>query len=151
MPRGFTIFGAIVIVSLALNLFLAGSLVGRQVHGFFGMPMPPPPPFAGIDFNDRLDAVSWRLPEADQKIVRDIIDAHRAEVVGKWHTVRSAGARVNATLQATPFQAEDAKAAFEKWNQSNMDLRSAVQQLQLEAAAKISPDGRDRIRWRLGQ
>ena len=140
MTRGVTILGGILAISLALNLFWAASLIGREFR---------PRPDPQQDMNTRLTAMWEDLPAADQPIVRDIVGRHHDEILQKWDAVRFSAMHAHQALRATPFQndvVEDVRWA--KRNQRSTEFRGAVQDMQVEAAAKISPEGRLHLRWR---
>jgi uncharacterized membrane protein len=135
--RGIRILGIVVLVSVAFNLFLAGNLLGRRVRG----PTPP------LTFDQRIDAI-WRgLPEADQPVARDIIEAHRAQIMARWLALRPAAQHATATVRTTPYMPDEAKASFESLNDRNQALRQAIQDAVIEVAGKISPEGRKELRF----
>ncbi|MDB5397644.1 MAG: hypothetical protein JWM91_5150 [Rhodospirillales bacterium] len=134
-PRGVGLLGIVAILSVALNLFLAGNQLGHHFRG----PMQQP------NFQQRLGGV-WRdLPEADQAIARGVVDSHYNDILEKWRAFRPASQRAAMAMHADPFDPEEAKAAYEKANQRSEEFRKALQDTLIEIAQKISPNGRERL------
>jgi uncharacterized membrane protein len=140
LTRGPTIIAVVAAISLGINLFLAGEIVGRQFH--HGPPPPPPP-----DFESHLGQLWHEMPEADRDIVRGIISRRRAELMEKWHDARAAGQAVIAALHANLYQAADLQSALGRWNQRTLDFRNNFQDMLVEIASQISPEGRLHLRF----
>jgi uncharacterized membrane protein len=136
LPRGIVALAVVAILSVALNLFLAGNQLG---HHFRGPGSPP-------NFEERLHGVWHDLPAADQPIAQDVLDHHMSEIMEKWRAFRPANQHVIQVMHADPFDPAEAKASFDIANQRSAELRTAVQNMLLEAAQKISPEGRKHIR-----
>jgi uncharacterized membrane protein len=134
-PRGASLLSIIAILSVALNLFLAGNQLGHHFRG----PMQPP------NFQQRLNGMLRELPEADQAIARGIIDSHLGDILERWRVFRPANQRVALAIHADPFDPEEAKAAYEKANQRSEEFRRALQATLIEVAQKVSPEGRARL------
>jgi uncharacterized membrane protein len=136
LKRGILLLGIVAILSIALNLFLAGEQLGRQ----FRQPMSPP------NFEQRLDNM-WRdMPAADQTIAQEVLDRRRGDIIEKWRACRPANQRVIAAIRADPFDPAEVEAAYENSNQRWDELRQAVRDTLIEIAQKISPEGRKHIR-----
>ncbi len=134
-PRGAGLIGIVAILSIALNLFLAGNQLGRHFRG----PAQPP------NFQQRLNGI-WRdLPEADQTIAHTIAESHYNDILDKWRAFRPANQRAALAMHADPFDPEEARAAYEKANQRSEDFRKALQETIIEVAQKISPEGREQL------
>jgi uncharacterized membrane protein len=135
LPRGILVLAIVAILSVALNLFLAGNQLGHQFRG----PMPPP------NFEQRLHTL-WRdMPAADQPIAQGILDQHMSEIMEKLRQFRPANQHVVQVMHADPFDPAEAKAAFDTANQRGADLRTAIQSMLIEIAQKVSPEGRKHI------
>ena len=132
LPRGVLVLAIVAILSIALNLFLAGNQLGHQFRG----PVLPP------NFEQRLHTL-WRdMPAADQPIAQGVLDQHYNEIIEKWRQFRPANQHVIQVMHAEPFDPAEAKAAFDAANQRWAELRSAMQNMLIEVAQKISPEGR---------
>lgn len=136
-PRSSALLGLIAVISLALNLFLAGGLLGRQFHK----------PNLTQDFEARLNAVWEEMPNADQAIVREILGRHHDELVAKWRASRTANQHAGISLHSAPFDPNEAHGNFVTSNQRSMELRIAVQDTLIEIAGKISDEGREHLRF----
>ena len=108
-PRGVGLLGLIAVVSVALNLFLAGNELGHHFRG----PMPPP------NFQQRLTGMWHELPDADQAIARSVLDSRYADIIEKWRAIRPANQRTGLAMHADPFDADEARAAYEKANEKS--------------------------------
>jgi hypothetical protein len=136
LPRGILVLAVVAILSVALNLFLAGNQLGHEFRG----------PGSQPDFEKRLHGI-WRdMPVADQPIAQGVLDQHMSEIMEKWRAFRPANQHVNQVMHADPFDPAEAKAAFDIANQRWTELRTAMQNMLLEAAQKVSPEGRKHIR-----
>jgi len=141
VPRGVAILGILAVISIALNLFLAGGLLGRQFHK----------PAPGQEFDMRLQAVLSDVPEPDHKLALDIMAQHRDALLQKWHAARTAGQHAALSLHATPFDPNDAKADMAKWNERVLEFRATFQDTMIDIASKLSPEGRNHLRIGPGQ
>jgi uncharacterized membrane protein len=136
LPRGIIILGIVSILSVALNLFLAGNILGHRFRG----PMPPP-----MVLEERFEATLRELPEEDRATVKQILDSRRELIMSKWHALRSDNRKVAEAIESDPFTAEQAKAAFDKSNADFTEFRAAIQETAIEIASKISPEGRKQL------
>jgi uncharacterized membrane protein len=136
LPRGVLALAIVAIVSVALNLFLAGDQLGREFRG-------PPPP---MNFEQRLHGW-WRdMPPADQSIAEGIMRQHMDEILEKWRAFRPANQHALQLMRGENFDPAEAKAALDIANQRLAELRAAMQSALIEIAQKVSPEGRKHIR-----
>lgn len=131
------------VVSLALNLFLAGMMVAWHMR-------PPPPP--GPWFERMIQRMSGDLAPADRDILQAAYQARRPELDRMDKDVQAARERVGAAMRAQPYD----PAALEKAMADARDAREpvveTVEQAVAEAAAKMSPEGRMKLAdWRKGR
>jgi uncharacterized membrane protein len=136
LPRGILVLAVVAILSVALNLFLAGNQLG---HHFRGPGSPP-------NIEQRLHGIWHDMPAADQSIAQGVLDQHMSEIMEKWLAFRPANQHAIQAMHADPFDPAEAKAAFDIANQRWAELRAAMQTMLLEAAQKVSPEGRKHIR-----
>ena len=141
LQRGVAILGFVAILSIAVNLFLVGDLLGHQFHR----------PAPGQEFDARLTAVIRDIPDADRKLAQEVMDQHRDILLEKWRAARTAGQHAALSLKATPFEMNDAKADMARWNDRILDSRAAFQDTIIDIAGKISPEGRTQLRLGPGQ
>jgi uncharacterized membrane protein len=135
--RGVRLLALLLIVSVALNLFLAGDLLGVKFRG------PPPAP----TFDQRLEAIWRNLPPADQPIARRIVEKHREEVITRWLALRPAAQRVSDAIRARPYATAETQAAFDNTNARTEELRQALQSTVIELAGQISEEGRRELHF----
>lgn len=133
--RATRILGLLAIISIAINLFLAGSFLGGRFRG---------PPSPGM-FEQRLGEAWDELPDADKPVARQIYAAHREDIIQKWRAARSAAQKASHDTRAKSFDADALRGDFDMSNTRFLEFRRAMQDLFLEIAAKISPEGRQRL------
>lgn len=136
LPRGVLVLAVVAILSVALNLFLAGNQLGHEVRG----------PAAPLNFEQRLHTW-WRdMPASDQSIAEGIMKQHQPEIMEKWRAFRPANQHALQVMRAENFDPAEAQAAIDAANQRLADLRAVMQSTLIEIAQKVSPEGRKHIR-----
>jgi uncharacterized membrane protein len=136
LPRGILVLAIVAVLSVALNLFLAGNQLGREVRG----------PQMPANFEQRLHNW-WRdMPAPDQAIAEGVLQQHMAEIMEKWRAFRPANQHAIQAMRAENFDPAEARAALDAANQRFGELRAAMQSALLEVAQKVSPEGRKHIR-----
>ncbi len=135
LSRGGGLLVVILIVSVGINLFVAGNQVGLWLHH--------PPP---MNFEQRLDMLLRDLPGGDRAVAQDILEQHRQDLQSKFHLYRSAAQAAGAAIHAEPFNIDNTRAAFAKANDLSAEFRRALQDTLIEIAGKISPMGREHLR-----
>ena len=136
LPRGVLVLAIVAILSVALNLFLAGNQLGHEVRG----PQPP------MNFEQRLH-IWWRdMPAADQAIAEGVMQQHLGEIMEKWRAFRPANQHVIQIMHSENFDPAEARTALETANQRLAELRAILQSTLIEIAQKVSPEGRKHIR-----
>jgi len=125
--------------SLALNVFLATVLVViyRPHH-------PPPPDIAEI-----AGRIAETLPPADAVILREIVAARAPAIESGKRSLRGFPDRVRAVLSRNDFDPEALRPLFADFAASRQRVDDAMAALVIEAATRMSPEGRAAIsRWR---
>ena len=141
LSRGIIILGSVAILSVMVNLFLAGNLFGLHFRG-----APPPP----MEFERRLTDM-WRdMPQADQPVAKAIVAKHHDLIMEKLGALRPSNRAAGGVVRAGSFDAEAARRAFDDTNQRLTEFRTAIQDTVIEIASKISPEGRKHLRVRGG-
>jgi uncharacterized membrane protein len=136
LPRGFLILAIVAILSIALNLFLAGNQLGHEFRRS-GAPM---------SFEHRLHTW-WRdMPPADQAIAEGVMQQHLGEIMEKWRAFRPANQHAIQLMRAENFDPVEAKTAIDLADRRLADLRAVMQNTLIEIARKVSPEGRKHIR-----
>jgi uncharacterized membrane protein len=144
--RLLSVIGVVLLVSLGLNLFLGGLLLGRDVGG--GLPLRPS--LAGGGMRAALEQLLKELPPDDRATMRDGFEGHRADIVGRFQALRQARQQVARLLKADSFDAPAAAAAMQTVRERTNALQEAMQAVVLQTAPQLSPAGRATLaapRW----
>lgn len=125
--------------SLALNVFLATVLV--VVY----RPHRPPP----LDVAQIAERIAETLPAADAAILREIVAVRAPEIDRSRRLSRSLPDRVRAVLAKEEFDPEALRPVFADIAAAHQRMDEALAALVIEAATRMSPEGRAAIaRWR---
>jgi uncharacterized membrane protein len=143
--RWITTLGAVLLVSLALNLFLVGVIAGRGAG-----------PGGGFDLTPRklkvaIERVTRVLPEADATLLSDRFDAERTDLTQRFQALQDARKAVGAALKAEPYDAAAFTAAYETMQARSQDLQASIHAVLRTAIGQFSDEGREAIaeqRWR---
>lgn len=132
---------AALFVSLALNLFLGGLVVGRFIQAPWG-------PFAGrpdIGLDMIVDRLVAGMSETDQRVVKGAVDKHRVAIITKLEAARAAKAHVKDTLRAEQLTSETLQSSLADVATTSDAARAEVMSLMLEIVPALSPDGRKKV------
>jgi uncharacterized membrane protein len=145
--RWITIFGAALVVSLALNLFLVGVIAGRGLgpRGRFDFQMSP----AKLEF--AIGRVTRVLPATDAKLLEDTFAAQRADLTQRFQALQDARKAVGAALKAEPYDDAAFTAAYETMQARSQDLQASIHAVLRNSIGEFSDEGRRAIaerRWR---
>jgi len=136
--------GALLIASLALNLFgiglLAGSYLRPQLAGRDG-PGPASLAPAAFEANELLVA----LPEAARPRAAEIIEAHAADLQAGLAALGPARLEVIAALGREPFDADAAAAALSALRDRALALQVTAHAIVTEVAGGLSEADRERF------
>lgn len=135
LSRGVRLLVVILIVSVGMNMFLAGNQLGLCFHH----PAP-------MNFEQRLEILLRELPDADRASAHEILLAHRQDILDKFHVYRQSATAAAAAVHAEPFNADDARTAFATANGNSAEFRQALEDMVIDIAGKISPKGREHLR-----
>ena len=127
--------------SLALNLFLAGLLIGGFASP--GLPFvryaPPPAPVFSVE------AVMLGLPEAERATVRRVIGAKSGEIRGAIRALRLAQGRAGDAVAADPLDQAALQSALEDLRARNRDVQAVVHAMIEDLAGTLEPADRARL------
>jgi len=136
--------GIALIVSLALNLLLAGWLIGRFVHerhwrpSFAGMPARP---------GDRM--MEWMmgrdLDEASRQAVREAMGGAHAAMDQARAATREARLVAREALRAEPFDRARAEAAFAQSRERQMEAMRRIHAALIDGAEKLPAEARTKL------
>lgn len=130
------------VLSLALNLFMAGAIasylfVGRDHGHHRGAP------WRGHSLHPRV--LRKLLPEQDQPVLDAILQAHRPRIRERVKALRDARGAVAQAMRAEPFERRQLEAALTGLRSRETEMAEAAQAMALELAARVSPEGRARL------
>lgn len=122
---------------MSVNVFLAAALAAQALLP--GGHRPPPPP------EHRLEALAQGLPPADTGLLREVLAAREAQM-GKGRAIMD-GMRdgVREALAAETFDPAALRAVFAEARARRDALDDALEAGLIEAAARLSPEGRKRL------
>jgi uncharacterized membrane protein len=135
----------LLLLSLALNLGLGSALVahhwpGDERHG------------SGERRWSRLPdsrQLARVLGDADQRILRELLDSHRESIGGQFRPLGDARRDVAQALRAVPFDPETLSLALTRMRDSEGAMGKAMHAFMLDLATQVSADGRQRIAERM--
>jgi len=119
------------VISLCLNMLLAGMMIGGRWHdgpgrhGRFG--------FGGF---------MERIPEAAQPIVKQAFDAHKAEFDAQRQQVDEARQKVADLLKADTIDRPQLEQALNEMSQRMQAMYGLGRQVMMDVAEKLPPDQR---------
>lgn len=147
--RWITVLGAALVVSLALNLFLGGIIVGHRVNQGGGGLLDGQATPANLKL--RMERVLSVLPENDAKLVRGLFDAQHADIMQRFRALQESRKAIGAALKAQPFDPAAFATAYETMQARSQELQAAIQGVIKAAIPQLSAEGRAAIlerRWR---
>lgn len=129
---------ASLVASLAVNLALAGFVIGR-------LSMPGPVP-AALDPSLGMFRVLRDLPESRRDELRPAMREHFRSLRGDLKRMRSAQRHINTALAAQPFDAAALNAALERFREALLESQVANHQALVRVAADMTPAERQLLR-----
>jgi Spy/CpxP family protein refolding chaperone len=130
----------LLLASLAVNLFAAGMLAAR-----FIMPPPPPPPRGPEMMSHFIREMAAELDGADRAVVETVLHAHEATLKQRSAALGEARDGIRQMLRHEPFDRAGLEAALDEAGRRDQALRQIMQDMLVETAAQLSPDGRRRV------
>jgi len=144
--RLLSLLGLLLLVSLGVNLFLGGLMLGRDVGGG----SPARPGLAGGGMRAALEQLLKELPPDDRDIMRDAFEGHRADIVDRVQALRQARQQVARLLKAPSFDTTATTAAMQTVRERTVALQQAMQAVVLQTAPLLSQAARQTLaapRW----
>jgi uncharacterized membrane protein len=124
------VLGVVLVISLALNFFLAGWIGARFVHGFDG--------HRGWS----ITRLVRDLPEEQKKAVLAIFEAHRDQIRGVMDEMHDTRREVADLLIAEPYDPEAVAQALANLRADSAAMQESMHAALLEAAANLPPEAR---------
>jgi uncharacterized membrane protein len=146
--RWITVLGAVLVVSLACNLFLGGVIVGHRINQGGGLLEGQPTP---ANLKLRMERVLSVLPENDAKLVRGLFEAQREDLARRFRALQESRKAIGAALKAQPFDPAAFTTAYEAMQARSQEVQAAIQGVIKTAIPQLSAEGRAAIlerRWR---
>lgn len=137
MPSNDKILRGLLAGSLLLNAFLLGIWVARPFHPN-GPPPPPPPAHLA-------EHITKGMPAADAVIFRQALAPHLAKLDADYLTMLTVPPRIQAALAAPQFDPQAMTAALADMRRVREGFEDAMTQASLDAAARMSPEGRMKL------
>ena len=144
--RWFTVLGAALVVSLAINLFFFGVIAGHRLgpRGQADLQLTPARLERGIE------RVARVLPDADAELLRNRFEAGRADLAQRFQALQEARRGVGQALRAEPFDAAALAAAYEAMQSRGQEWQAGIHGVIKAVLPQLSPAGRAAIaerRW----
>ena len=134
--------GWVLIVSLAVNLFLAG-IVGMRYWREHFRPQPDRAMMGPVG------RITQGLPESGRAKVRATMDAKREQYREQGREFRRARSEAMQALAAEPFDRAKVDAAFAEARRRADSMSAIMQTALIEASAQLTPEERKAFRERL--
>jgi uncharacterized membrane protein len=135
----------LLLLSVAVNLLLIGAFIGRWT-----MPHHPPPPGPGM-MRHMIADMGRSMSDADRAILEQAYQAHAHAMEDRWADHRAAFDAIRHAMAAEPFDRAALEKAMDAAAEQDVAQRGVVEQTLLDAASKMSADGRHRMAgWRPG-
>ncbi|MDG3440574.1 periplasmic heavy metal sensor [Nitrospirillum amazonense] len=133
--------GPLLIASVGVNLFLAGTFVPHLLrHHEVGPERGPAP---GLNYRPR--PLSDILPPADAELLQKAMAPDRADFQALEKQARESWAEIQPLLAAEPFDAQAFAAALRKVADSRRAFEASRQSALVDALSRMSPEGRKKL------
>ncbi|MAJ62857.1 MAG: hypothetical protein CL558_02290 [Alphaproteobacteria bacterium] len=133
--RSIWVLAIALFLSLGLNLALGGFIAGKG--GFRHGP--------GGHVARGFHEVARTMNDADRKVLREAFKEGMSAMRGAREERRELGGAVRRALKAEPFDRAALEAAMADFDQHRDRVGSAMQSAFVEAAGRLSPDGRRKL------
>jgi uncharacterized membrane protein len=134
----------LLIGSLALNLFFIGTIGALAVRHTFA-PAQPAAPERSRTAAARIERLAAPLPPADAEKLRAAYAARASAAEAARDALTRAFERMQATLRAQPFNADDLRAAMAEIRAVRPAYEQVMQEILAAGAAAMSNEGRAKL------
>ncbi len=135
--------------SLAVNIFLAGLFVGRQMGGppHLLMRTMGPAPHEPWRPGDRglppfIERMAERLEPQDRRVLVSAVEKHQADIAARGVALRQARAKLREIVDADKFDRTAAEAALTDLRQRSLEFQQTLQTALLDAAEQLPAEAR---------
>ena len=144
-PRAWKWILAALVVSLGLNLFIAGTVVGHKLHRHPHEWSQRNKPDGDRKVFGFIDRMAMALPREDRAVFMGKIDGYRAELKAADQKFRDARKKVQDAIAAEPFDRNALDTAFGEVSQRMADLQKVLHAALSDAVSALPPDARKRL------
>lgn len=135
-------FAIVLVISLGINLFLGGIVVGKYFGNIseprFSHPAPPP-------MRLKIPWMIESLSEEGQAKVRPLMRKHRQQIKHKMHRSRQTRHQVHQLLTAPDFNADALSEALAKLSQQRVEAQKTMHAFLVKIASQLSEEDRQRL------
>ncbi|MDZ5646571.1 periplasmic heavy metal sensor [Nitrospirillum sp. BR 11828] len=133
--------GPLLIASIGMNLFLAGTFIPHLLGHHDGGPGHEPAP--GMNYRPR--PLTDILPPADAELLQKAMAPDRADFKALEKQARESWAEIQPLLAADTFDAQAFAAAVQKVADSRRAFEASRQAALVDVLSKMSPEGRKKL------
>ena len=132
-------------ISVVVNLFLAGLIIGQLLRPGFWEPPNPYVADLGTQAGHIVVRMTHDLDRADRRIFVDAMKAHSADLVPLGDQLRQQRQEVLKLLRSEPLDRQAVDTAFAELQQRTRAFETAFENAAVEAAGKLSADARQHL------
>lgn len=129
--------GGLLIVSLILNLFLGGYLLGREVFHWWHDDRHQSHR-ADSPYRLQLRALGKSLPDAALETLREELSAERHAIRDRYRAIREQQLEIARILAAEPFEPARLEEAYTRYNATLGEMHSGMGDILIAAARSMS-------------
>lgn len=133
--KTFLILAGALFMSLVVNFYTIGSMLGRQTHSYFGK-------HGSEEWKERREKMMQVLSETDRAIMRQEMEKNRDRFRKARAQMEQAKREVGRAMQAEPFSQESLDRAVEKEAAQKRLFLRLILETRKTAEQKMSPEGR---------
>jgi len=128
---------AVLIASLALNLFLGGRFFAYRIMG----------PLHGPEamLPHLIEDIGSELAQPDRDALQRAYQAHKADIKTRADDLRNARDHIREAMLSDPFDRDALSAAMADARDKDMALHKALEDMLFEAASEVSPEARHKL------
>jgi uncharacterized membrane protein len=139
------LLAVVLFLSLLLNLFLAGLILGRVLHSDLWPGQNTYTHEFGFFAGRAVQRLVRNLDAADRQTVIETMRAHREELDRLSQQMHDQRERVDSLMRAPQFDRSAAEQAFAQMRQRGDAMQTALGNAIIDAIAKLPPEGRQRL------
>jgi len=126
-------------LSLAVNVFIAGVMLGKKIQ----VPPPQPDRAPRVDFN--LQRFSPHLSQAEHQKIRRILRSERGALAERYKSVRASEDRIKSLISAEQVDRQALLQALKAHGALMQQLHAPMQRVMMEVIAELSHETREKM------